>query len=275
MKDVIIIGAGLFGSIIAKALRQTGIEAFLIDNKEEYRGSKPAACLMKPSWYSALGPETYVPAMKTLEFLYNVETIEFKTKISKASVKWINPKSILEIDSMQDSIQFIERTNNSWILQGQNGIYQAKHIIIAAGIWCNGILQRSNLPLAPEISSLTGTAFVFEDCSTQPEISIWNPYKQLVKFQIEPKCAWVGDGIASKNYWKRDYLNQSFNRCVNFVAAPFSKVIAKTGNRPYVKQAKPCYLQSHGTNLWVVTGGAKNGTIAAGWAAQKMVELIG
>jgi glycine/D-amino acid oxidase-like deaminating enzyme len=47
-----------------------------------------------------------------------------------------------------------------------------------------------------------------------------------------------------------------------------------TGLRPYVPGAKPCVLAEPHPGLWVVTGGAKNGTAAAGWAARKLSEAL-
>ena len=97
MTDAIIVGGGLFGAIIAKALRADGHEVLVIDRGERYAGSKPAACLMKPSWFSSLGRKVHVPALRLLGDLYDIKNIEFTAgiKLLKVDVMWIDPATIL------------------------------------------------------------------------------------------------------------------------------------------------------------------------------------
>jgi hypothetical protein len=37
---------------------------------------------------------------------------------------------------------------------------------------------------------------------------------------------------------------------------------------------KPCYLAEVRPQLWVATGGAKNGTLAAAWCAHELVQKL-
>lgn len=278
MKDIMIIGSGLFGKIIASHLFNKGLETGIIDSEEIFSGSKPAACLMKPSWYSSMGKDVYTPAMETLESLYDIRTIEFQTKIKKVPVKWIDPRTInapMSQRIMAKITRLFFNDDGRWRAEDTEGnSYWSDKCIIASGVWCNEILKNSCLRLAPTISPLTGTAFLSEG-KIFPEISIWNPYKQLVKFNITPEQTWVGDGIASKNYFEKGYLSQSQERCARFLGKTINLLTPMTGHRPYVKDAKPCYLEEHAPGLWVVTGGAKNGTIAAGWAAHRLGEILG
>lgn len=275
MKDVIIIGAGLFGCVIAKQLQTKGMDVTIIDSNEELAGSKAAACLMKPSWYSSMGKDAYIPAMETLEALYGVETIEFKTRVKKTKVSWISPRKILnpKVGRINSKVYEIFKTRDKWTVNDYSDNYHSRNIILAGGVWCNTLLMNSNLPLVDNLHPLIGTSF---QClgETTPEISVWNPYKQLVKFNINESYIWTGDGVTSKNYWEKKYLSQSLERCANFIGKPPGDLWPTTGHRPYVKDAKPCYLEEHAPNLWVVTGGAKNGTIAAGWAAYELSKRI-
>jgi hypothetical protein len=80
--------------------------------------------------------------------------------------------------------------------------------------------------------------------------------------------------------WDKKRENMLYDRCSNFVhRRDFSDhetghVKQLYGVRPYSKDAKkskkPCYLQEMQPGLWAATGGAKNGTIAAGWAADQI-----
>jgi hypothetical protein len=70
-------------------------------------------------------------------------------------------------------------------------------------------------------------------------------------------------------------VKKSRERCAEFLQFSPTDLLPKTGHRPYVKGAQPCYLKEHASGLWVVTGGAKNGTIASGWAASELGKVLG
>lgn len=278
MKDVVIIGAGLFGCIIAKQLKEKGLDVVIVDNAEDRAGSRPAACLMKPSWYSSMGREQYIPAMETLESLYEVKTIEFHTKVAKTKVKWIDPKIILLPNSIFAKVEKIFRSEmtNFWTIHTNTGHFDTKRIIVAAGIWCNDILHQAGLGKVPHLSPMTGTAFTVEGKVEKPLILLWRPYKQAVFWEMYPGKIWIGDGETAKDY-QEHHLIKSQHRCADFLQIPPAELRPITGHRPYVKdiKPKPCYLEQHAPNLWVVTGGAKNGTIAAGWAANELGKVLG
>lgn len=275
--DCTIIGGGIFGSIIAKKLRAEGMQVIVVDNDEKLAGSKPAACLMKPSWYSSMGKETWQPAMRQLEKLYEIEEIEFRTKVARVYVDWINPVSILAKADRHFAASLIRYEAKGWSTYragSDEPMLTSKYLILAAGVWCNKILSNSNLDLVEELSNRTGTSFRKHNAQIAvPEIAIWAPYRQTVAFNIAPDSIWVGDGTANKKYTD-DNLIKSQARCANFLQSYVTDLIPTTGHRPYVKDAKPCYLKEHAHGLWVVTGGAKNGTIAAGWAAHTLGERL-
>lgn len=273
--DCAIIGGGLFGSIIAKKLRAVGMNVFVIDNKEKMAGSNAAACLMKPSWYSSMGRDSWEPAMQELSELYNIQEISFSLKITKTKAFWINPISILCPPDLITSVKEVKFSNGHWEIHRERGphpVIMAKNLILAAGVWCNKLLSNSGLSLVTNLSNRTGTSFK-KFGTTEPEIIPYAPYRQMVKFNISPQHIWVGDGTANKHYEDLHFL-KSRERCAKFIESPVEDLSFITGHRPYVKDAKPCYLEKHAAGLWVITGGAKNGTIAAGWAAHRMGEIL-
>lgn len=274
MNDIIIIGSGIFGCIIAKQLRAKGRKVLIIDNSQPQAASKAAACLMKPSWFSSMDKEAYIPAMGTLENLYTIQEIEFQTKIKKTKVKWIDPITILnDQESVQSKVISISKNAMGWTIATEKISYSAFHIILAAGIWCNEILFNSALPPVPNLFPQTGTSFKISGVVT-PKIHIWRPYKQLVSFNIAPSTIWIGDGHVRKDYDDTD-ISKSQQRCAEFLEVQPTQLYPFTGHRPYVRKAKPCYLEQHASQLWVITGGAKNGTIAAGWAAHEISRRLG
>jgi hypothetical protein len=105
----LVVGAGLFGSIIAAALRARGASVIVVDDARLEAGSRPAACLMKPGWFSSLGKSVYTPALSMLEELYGVKTIKFKMGIAQVPVKWCDPASILLPADRKDTVKVIRR----------------------------------------------------------------------------------------------------------------------------------------------------------------------
>jgi len=267
--DVAIVGGGLFGSIIARAARARGANVALIDKGEKNWGSGPAACLIKPSWVSGLGHQVVDPAMALLNRLYKVESIDFKVGPLMQKVWWVDPASILAESRVYDDVINISRGQ----VLGLHDTYEADMIINAAGIWTDRLLP----PGVPKsgVTSRAGVAFLFPEAKIeQPFISPWAPYRQLVAFN-RGDGLWVSDGTAIKPENLTDErIQESYVRCLKAVDRHVSiadRMTKLVGNRPYVSGAKPCYLRYHDDWLAVVTGGAKNGTLAAAWAASQII----
>jgi glycine/D-amino acid oxidase-like deaminating enzyme len=93
----------------------------------------------------------------------------------------------------------------------------------------------------------------------------------MVKFFEEPEGIWAGDGTAIKpDNWTIERLQKSYERMRDFVAQDGG--VPSVGIRPYVPKAKPAYVEEVQPGVWVATGGAKNGLVAAGWAAHRILE---
>lgn len=269
--EVLVVGGGLFGSIAAKALRDKGQQVIVIDADENWRGSGPAACLIKPSWVSGLGREVVDPAMAKLRELYQVQDIDFRVGPVHQRVHWIDPASILGVH-LHERVFSLDTEGN---VKGLINNYHAEHVVLAAGMWTDGLL--------PEGCAKTGTtgragaAFLFPDAEIEePFIHPWAPYRQLVAFN-RGDGLWVGDGTAIKPENLTDErIELSHQRCFKAVfdkaQGDLGRCIELYGIRPYVPDVKPCYFQRESDHLTVITGGAKNGTLAAGWCAHRLTE---
>jgi glycine/D-amino acid oxidase-like deaminating enzyme len=281
MTDTIIVGGGLFGQIIAAQLRADGQEVRVFDNREPLAGSGPAACLMKPSWFSALGKEVYEPSLTLLDRLYGVHDLDFDVavgksgKIAAATVHWCNPRQILSGPTELASILDVGPGYVTMHMEGGfTRRHHAKTIIVAGGIWSQqlipGIAQRGQMGMAlsfPKLSVPRG------------RIKMWAPYRQMVAFN-RGDGLWVGDGSAIKvANWSPQVEEEVFNREHRMARqladmAPQDEVKRLRGIRPYAKDAKPCLLQEVEPGVWVASGGAKNGTLAAGWAAHMLSRRL-
>lgn len=260
--DTVVIGGGLFGQIIARALRADGQDVLVIDNSEKLAGSGPAACLMKPSWFSSMGKDKHEPSLQLLDELFGVTDITFATKpkFVSTTVHWCNPADILSGPRMVAEVSKV-KTGSVHFKGGH--VITCRNVVVAAGIWTGKLL--------PEVQQVgqQGAAFLFPGASklVDPFIQPWAPYRQLVAFD-RADGLWVGDGTAIKmENWNEERQAVSEERCRDAVGLPTRAAETLVGVRPYAKGHKPCYLEEVRPSIWAATGGAKNGTISAGWCA--------
>ena len=282
MTDTIIVGGGLFGQIIAAGLRAAGQDVRVLDNRQPLAGSGPAACLMKPSWFSSLGKEVYEPSLALLDRLYGVRDLPFVVevgklgKISSTTVHWCDPAMILSGPTEQWTVTLVEpgqvAVSGPGAARGHD-LLEATNVIVAAGIWSNHLL-----PARYAQQGLRGTSTLLPGHHPPVgKIRAWAPYKQLVGFD-RGDGLWVGDGTSIKmENWTDARTREVVDREWRFARemvdlAPADPRRVLSGIRPYAKGHKPCLLEQVEPGLWVASGGAKNGTLAAGWAAH---ELIG
>lgn len=277
--DAIVVGAGLFGSVIAAELRFQGREVLVIDDARPDAGSRPAACLMKPTWFSSLGKDVHEPSLEVLDRLYRVHDLSFKVGPGHATVHWCDPAAILEDGAdLRGKVTSIRAGEDGWWMVSSTGPGGAANspqftelVVVAAGVWSMELA-----PLSHDVKAQAGCAFLWPEMMTpEPEIRPWAPYKQLVAFN-RGDGLWVGDGSAIKAAnWTGGRQSQSYQRCAGLVDKlpgdyrQKNRLWTLFGLRPYAK-VKPCLLEEIRPGFWVATGGAKNGTIAAGWCAHEI-----
>lgn len=271
MFDAVVIGAGIFGSVITRALRKAGLSVCTVDAGKANAGSAPAACLMKPSWFTALGKEVYDPALKQLEDLIGIEDVTFKVPAGYVNVHWCNPKKVLlhASEVTHDKVLAVQvNFNGGWatLLQTKRAFLASPLVIVAAGIWTS--------LLFPEVKVVgqAGAAWLWPEAHIiEPKVRVWAPYKQLVAFN-RGDGLWVGDGTSVRT-WSKAYQEASLARSRAFVAEEAQPTMLM-GYRPYVAGASPCMLKQVKKGLWIATGGAKNGTLAAGWCADQLLRAL-
>ncbi len=272
MPDAIVVGAGLFGQIITKALRAHDRDVVMLDANHAMAGSGPAACLMKPSWFSSLGRDVYKPSLRLLNELYDVQEVKFAmrprvcnigARLAYMNVPWIRPATILApIPTYAD----VSAVVPGRVETARGQVYEAPLIVVATGIWTERLLPQYRQ------QGQMGAAFLWKDPIDEPFIHPYAPYRQIVAFN-RGDGLWVGDGTSIKQEnWTADRLEISKERCADSVGRHRSErfndgPIVLQGIRPYAKGHRPCLLEEVTEGLWVASGGAKNGTIAAGYCA--------
>lgn len=282
--DVLMVGAGIFGHVIGAKLERIGRDVFYVDAERDARGSRPAACLMRPSWLSKMGKDAYEPALRLLDDLYGLKSLSFRTRPlnREVHVHWIAPTEVMRPEKVHKGfVRSISHENlGSTRIKGrplariklESGWWnvRANLIVVAAGVWTNKLYPHV------DVIGQAGAAFVWENSTIESNfISVWAPYKQLVGFNgWEQNTVWCGDGsaILAKNY-NSDRIAVSGQRCARATGLDVSKAKTLFGVRPYTK-SNPCYLEEVLSDVWIATGGAKNGTVAAGWAARQIADAV-
>lgn len=290
MHDTIIIGGGLFGSVIEAKLAAIGQRTLIIDAGKLNAGSRPAACLMKPSWFSGMGADVYKPALELLDELFTVQEITFEARATKGgklsvdtTVLWVPPTSILQ--NNQDNrrvgnVQRFWRNQDGWVVlytdpfSGMQREVFGHNVVVAAGIWTQELTHN---PAHAQVGQM-GASLTWAGQLDKPFIHPFAPYRQFVAFNIAEDHIWAGDGTAIKvDNWSDDRIDQTIERTRNYfphIDYDARDFRIKTGIRPYAKGWKTCLLDNPEPNLWVASGGAKNGTLAAGHCAVVISEAM-
>jgi len=276
--DVVVIGGGIFGQTIAAELRSQGRRVLVIDDWQPQAGSIPSACLMKPSWLESISTEVQDRAYETLDRHFGVHSLTFKVgPVKLDTVRWCDPRKILTGITLRGRATSVSDKRVHALVDGRPVILEPRAVVVAAGSWCNQLVKEM-----PPVQARMGAALLWRKRQIPANfISPWAPYRQLVAFNLG-EDVWVGDGTAVKpESWSRIREVEIQRRCagkVGFTHEDFSSYDFLIGRRPYmpkkVMEGKPCYLSSH-EGVIVATGGAKNGTIAAGWAAHAIGVALG
>jgi glycine/D-amino acid oxidase-like deaminating enzyme len=265
MIDVIVIGAGLFGSVIARHLTALGYSVLVIDNKEPTAGSRAAGCVIKPSWLTNFGG-SLDPCMDLLKLYYQVHTVEFTIHPSgfKTTCGRIEPGDILGGPHINDHISDVRQYPDRVVASGSVGDYTAKRIVVAAGIWSPELYSC-------DVSAKLGWSFRGSPIPN-PVIDTWAPYRQVVAFNMSDGRSWIGDGTALiPKSITPERLAVSQARCSAKSGA--TDLQPTLGARPYAVTTAPCLVAENGRAI-LATGGAKSGTVGAAYAALRVAAIL-
>lgn len=273
MADVIIVGAGLFGSIAAALVRRRGGKATVVDGKLPYAASPAAGCVVKPSWLTSLTAQEQTRGYAVLHELYSVRELRFRTLLGlHVTAQHVNPSDILQ---PPDLIAQVVRVGNGEVVLKTGEILRGK-VLVAAGVYCAALLSM------PSIRGLYGASIRFRAQLKESIIHTYAPYRQVVAFNINSREVWVGDGTAlvertwkiSEEARKQTTLNRAIEHCGKLSLRPFSAAEITVGARPYVEGFKSGYFAQPYSRTWVSTGGAKNGTLLAALQADMFLQEI-
>lgn len=272
--NIIVVGAGLFGSIAATYARARGHTVTVVSEERKYSASKASGCVLAPSWLNSLDKADIADAMAVLEDLYRVLHLEFHTNVlARFKARRVDPDAVLvkpdvvgQVTSVADGVvKYLDQDGKPGTLRGT--------VLVAAGIWSQELITQM-----PPIKGLYGCSLRIPGQLAMPRISVYAPYRQAVGFNLNKREVWFGDGTALiAKTWDADERNRvakTLSRAIDMMDTPIVRSKVNIGARPYVEGHKAGYLEQLSPKLWVSTGGAKNGTVLAALQALRFEEAL-
>lgn len=231
MHDLVVVGAGIFGSYAVRFARARGLDVVLVDDGRPESASPAAAGLFKPEWvkkYGALGMEGMVAIERFRLPAFDVDFTR-REDGKRETLRCLPPRSILVSPDRRDRVTgiFPAASGGLRVLTPAAAL-EAKTVYVATGVWVAELLTDI------EVRRKTGTTFTFAQ-QAEPVIWTWAPYKQALAFERDPGRAHFSDGTAilAKNYRPEVYQAATLARARE---AGLSHVSGShTGHRPYAQ----------------------------------------
>lgn len=267
--NIVVVGNGLFGSMAATFAREAGHTVTVVADARPYRASPASGCVLAPSWLSAVPKEDIANGMAALDAHYGLEPILFDTAVGGFKAhRVVTDKVLLKpdvVDVVTEVGPGVVRTS-SRALRGK--------VLVAAGIWCSELLRD-----LPAMRGLYGASLRVPGQLQHPRLSVYAPYRQAVAFNINRKEVWFGDGTALiEKTWMKEAdarLQATRKRAAGLgilhTHTSYPKVLI--GARPYMA-GHMGYFAKVDKDLWVSTGGAKNGTLLAALQATQFLKEL-
>ncbi|RJQ26105.1 FAD-binding oxidoreductase [Candidatus Parcubacteria bacterium] len=295
MIDIGIIGSGFWGLTCALFAKRYGLETLLIDNHKTNSGSRNAAGIITPSWFtgtffSKISPHWWEPkyidyGIEQLQELAGIvnsgEDIlvaygkDYGKKKNNPPV-WMLPdlnKYLRSFESVLDSVFKVNRVSGGWEIIGREGkITTSKNVIIAAGIWTEKLLLNSGLKPV-NVEPLGGRAIIFglggNRQIQKPLRVLRGPYKHITFRPWGETSIRVGDTVELvENKNKLTVLTEECDSM--FPDSGSRKVIL--GYRPVTGRI---VVEKIDDGLIVATGAHRIGFALSPIVAKRSLQLLG
>ena len=276
--EVIIIGAGLFGSMTAKYLKKKGLQVLIIDSKEDMAASKCSFGVWKEGWVNKTIKKEVEKGLPLLEEFAGIKMEEFfnTNKEAVEQLFYVDCRKILNEKFLNEKVISIK---NNVVKTNKETHTASKAVIVCAGVWTTELLK--GYKNVPKVDIAWGATMDYSQNIDTSRISTWAPYRQSVLLKIDEKKFVFGDGATVKNPKPEDpRIATASDRLVQHAtetigSSDMSKITdVKEGYRPYLAKGFGSMVNQHDTKLFSATGGAKNSTILCGWVAKSLYALI-
>lgn len=261
----IVIGGGIIGTTIAKALEDRGEEVLLLDSASPHSGTRPSGGHFKHSWAGKMPKNVFEDSRETLDRVWGVKVEgEDKNEFCRVDID-----KVLEYHRKQSFVERIDVRRNTVFTTEQT--YKFDNLFVCTGF------QTAFLFPELKIQNKFGVSFRVPGKIAKAVIHQWAPYKQIVAHQQSRGRIWIGDGTAiiEKN-WSDKNTEACRERCLRFLKKKMNTPCQQhVGVRGYMEhnKAHPCFYQKR-RNTRIIAGAAKMGTLSAGWAVNKIFKQL-
>lgn len=288
--SVVIIGAGLFGSMISKYLKSRGIDCLIVDRNDIMNASKCSSGIFRPGWAGKIQPEVSVSLPIIEKFVSIVPLPIFDgDKEIQTTIDFIDCNLILNEEFLAGDVVRCtkDKTAIRSVIVDVEGVeveIECDHLVVAAGSYTNTLLAKLGIPTVFQLDSYWGAVVHTSDLPKRNYIQTWAPYKQMYGLTLERGGKNVGYftmGTAVKNppVGGDNRTLAGGGKLVQYAAAAchMKQIIEiPEGLRPFFaeKGGEVDFVNNHGLNVISATGGAKNSTLLCGYAAKRVFEEI-
>lgn len=275
--NIVIVGAGLFGSIAARLARDAGHTVTVIDANLPFAASKASGCVLAPSWLNSMERSQIDTSLAILDELYGLIPLELHSNLGKVfKAQRVNLSDVL----VKPDLELIVDGVTDGVVPTPAGKYRGK-VLVAAGVKSFELLSLSSFPGdLPRMKALWGASLTFNTQlkKSAARLHVYAPYKQAVAFNNGSKHVWMGDGTSLvEATWAKQQEGRvldTMRRAKSLFGLPAVPPVVNVGARPCVEGYKAGFFGRLGPHTWVSTGGAKNGTVLAAWQAYQFLQEL-
>jgi glycine/D-amino acid oxidase-like deaminating enzyme len=256
---LLVVGAGLFGSLAAALARRHGFEVAVFDPHLPGAASPCAAGLISESWVGARHQAHLRSALPVLDELYGFRRLELAHDDGRREAfRFIPPAQILEPAPIRAEVT---AAGDGWIEAA--GERHEGVVYLAAGVWCRRFLPDL------ELVGKAGSAFLFHG-ERAGRIRPFAPSRQAIAFVRDAGSTYFSDGTAERDFtaW-HDEQTLARARALGLEQPPLERL---HGVRPY-SPGGPVFRRL-GQRTWLATGGRKLGTLFAASLATRLLDEL-
>jgi hypothetical protein len=256
MPLLLVVGAGLYGSMAATYARTRGIETVVFDPGLRGAASPAAAGLFAERWAGRKLTEHHARALPLLERAYGIRSVIFTHDDGRPeSLLFVPPAAVLEREPVRHRVTAV---GDGWLEAG--GRRHEGWVYVAAGAWSDDLVP------GPGAYAREGAAFVFAG-EHPPRLRQAGPRHQALAFSRDPGLTYFSDGTAERDYTPEHDRHTLCRAAEMGLTGPVQRL---AGRRPYTPGG-PVFLRV-GRKTWVATGGRKMGTVLGASFARRLVE---
>ena len=285
MIDLLIVGGGYWGVASALAAEKNGLSVYMVDGDDHMNGSKAAGGHFSLKWFKGKFKDGMARAYEdalAMGVLFDTKGAVINTLYDRKKFgnKYLKPKGdwwtftpeqflSLRLPDKKLLVSKIKKTDTVE-LQTNCGNIKSRNVLICAGAWTDTLLHMSDLPRVG-VSALAGSAISFKGENIDKLIlHQTTPYRQISIRNWGQGCVRIGETSEHKEHEHQQYLDKMIGTVRHHLG----------GYRPcelyrgYRAMRKKPFIGKVADNIYVATGGGRNGGVMSFYAARKIVSSI-